>query len=108
MVTVRFWRTHGNGIVGFSAKGHAEQGKYGKDVVCAGISALLLTTALGLTEVVKIKPGYFYAENGELEFLLPEEATKPQKHDAGILLNTLLAGLRAIQKKHRGSLKIYE
>ena len=108
MVTVHFWRNKNKSIIGFSAKGHAGWGKYGKDVVCAGISALLLTTVLGFTDVIKLKPDHFDAKNGKLELLLPEEATESQKHDAKVLLNTLLTGLRAIQKEHHGSLRIYE
>lgn len=108
MVTVHIWRHKNKKIAGFCAKGHAGWGKYGSDIACAGISALLLTTILGLTDIIKIKPARFYAENGILEFSLPDNITVSKKHDAEILFNTLLAGLHAIQNEYHGSLKIYE
>lgn len=108
MVAIYVWRNKNKKIIGFCAKGHAGWGTHGSDIACAGISALLLTTILGLTDVIKVKPARFYTENGILEFLLPDDITAPKEHDAEILLNTLLAGLHAIQNEYRGSIRIYE
>ena len=39
--------------VGFELTGHADQGAYGEDIVCAGISAITQTALLGITDVLK-------------------------------------------------------
>jgi uncharacterized protein YsxB (DUF464 family) len=42
-------------IVGFSCSGHAEYAEKGADVICAGISALTMSTVLALQKLTKLK-----------------------------------------------------
>ena len=53
MVRVTVFRERGT-PVGFELTGHADQGAYGEDVVCAGISAITETALLGITDVLKL------------------------------------------------------
>lgn len=107
MVTVWVLRNAQKEPVGFRAKGHAGWGEYGKDIACAGISALLLTTVLGLLEVVKLKVDYYQTKEGELFCRLPGSCPSKKRQEASILMNTLLCGLRAIQKEYPGSIRMY-
>ena len=83
-----------NSIVEVSASGHTGYGEQGEDVVCAGVSTLIQSALLGLLQVVGINVKYTVdEEQGSLRFTLPNNLTREERHDADIVLNTVLAGL---------------
>lgn len=58
-------------FVSFEVSGHAFAGEYGQDIVCAGVSAVVLSTVNNLTRMASIEPlieadeengGYLYVE----------------------------------------------
>ncbi|MCM1194683.1 MAG: ribosomal-processing cysteine protease Prp [Corallococcus sp.] len=84
-----------NSIVEVTASGHTGYGEAGEDIVCAGVSTLLQASLLGLLQVAKINVKYTVnEENGSLRFTLPSEMTEEERHDADVILNTLLCGLQ--------------
>lgn len=84
-----------NSIVEVQASGHTGYGEQGEDIVCAGISTLLQASLLGLLQVAKINVKYnIEMETGKLKFTLPSNLTDEERHDADVILNTLLAGLQ--------------
>ncbi len=83
-----------NSIVEVSASGHTGYGEQGEDIVCAGVSTLIQSALLGLLQVVGINVKYTVnEEQGSLRFTLPDNLTREERHDADIVLNTMLAGL---------------
>ena len=83
-----------NSIVEVSASGHTGYGEAGEDIVCAGVSTLIQSALLGLLQVVGINVKYTVdEEQGSLRFTLPNNLTREERHDADIVLNTMLAGL---------------
>jgi len=56
MVQIKVER--GSGKIHIKSDGHANYAKHGSDIVCAGISAILETTVLGLTELAIAYPDY--------------------------------------------------
>ena len=83
-----------NSIVEVSASGHTGYGEQGEDIVCAGVSTLIQSALLGLLQVVGINVKYTVnEEQGSLRFTLPDNLTRDERHDADIVLNTMLAGL---------------
>ncbi len=86
---------NGNSIVEVTASGHTGFGEAGEDIVCAGISTLLQASLLGLLQVVGINVKYTVnEETGSLRFTLPKNLTEAERHDADVVLNTLLCGLQ--------------
>mgnify|MGYP000757915679 FL=1 len=84
-----------NSIVEVSASGHTGYGEAGEDIVCAGVSTLIQSALLGLLQVVGINVKYSVDEQqGSLRFTLPSGLTREERHDADIVLNTMLAGLQ--------------
>lgn len=84
-----------NSVVEVEASGHTGYGEAGEDIVCAGISTLLQASLLGLLQVAKINVKYrIDTETGKLKFTLPQNLTEQERHDADVILNTLLAGLQ--------------
>ena len=84
-----------NSIVEVNAIGHTGYGESGEDIVCAGVSTLLQSALLGLLQVVGINVNYTVdEEKGALRFILPNNLTASERHDADIVLNTMLCGLQ--------------
>ena len=84
-----------NSIVEVTASGHTGFGESGEDIVCAGVSTLIQTALLGLLQVAKINVKFKVdEEQGSLRFTLPERLTAEERHDADVILNTMLAGLK--------------
>jgi uncharacterized protein len=53
VLEVTFFRGARDRVSGFSAHGHAEFDTYGKDIVCAAVSAILQAARVGLTEYAR-------------------------------------------------------
>ena len=87
-------------FTGFSVKGHSGYAEEGSDIVCAGISALVITTENALCQILKLSPTERGGEDGFLEVLLPEKMTDAQLHDAQLLMNTLHIGLENIAQAY--------
>ena len=78
-------------------KGHAMYDDFGKDIVCAAVSALSISTVNGLEQVVHTKP-HLKQDNANGGFL--EVTELDLGHDSQILLRTLLNGLCDIQESY--------
>ncbi len=87
-------------ITGFSIKGHSGYAEAGSDIVCAGISALVITTENALCKLVKLSPAESGGEDGFVEVMLPEKMTDAQMHDAQLLLSALHLGLENIAQDY--------
>ncbi|MCM1290075.1 MAG: ribosomal-processing cysteine protease Prp [Corallococcus sp.] len=86
---------NGNSIVEVNASGHTGFGESGEDVVCAGVSTLIQSALLGLLQVVGINVKFTVdEEKGSLRFTLPQNLTEAERHDADVVLNTMLCGLQ--------------
>ena len=61
-------------IMGVSVKGHSGYAEEGSDIVCAGISTLLITIDQALCSLVGLSPIEHGGEDGFAEVLLPPES----------------------------------
>ncbi|HBQ94181.1 MAG: ribosomal-processing cysteine protease Prp [Firmicutes bacterium] len=89
MIKAHITRTHAGIIQDITITGHAGQGPYGFDIVCAAVSALSETLVLGLTHVAPVAMDY-HLDEGNLTMALkelPSERTEA-------LLETFCLGLR--------------
>lgn len=103
MITVTVTRENG-APVGFSVSGHANMGEYGEDLVCAAVSAVVQTAILGITEVCHIPAGVSI-EDGRTRCILSKDATGDAIQRAGIVFDTMIAGLRSVQASYPKTLK---
>ena len=87
-------------ITGFSIKGHSGYAEEGSDIVCAGISALVITTENALCQLLQLSPIERGGEDGFLEVMLPAGMTDLQMHDAQLLLSALHIGLENIAQAY--------
>ncbi len=88
-------------IVEVVADGHTGYGEAGEDIVCAGVSTLLQSALLGLLQVVQINVKFSVNEQtGSLRFTLPQNLTAQERHDADVVLNTMLCGLKDLYTEY--------
>lgn len=102
MLQITINRNRNNQIKCFEAKGHCNFGEKGKDVVCSGASTLLQVAIYGLDKFCTIPPQAIISE-GNLACVLSEINKESQ-----VILETMLIGLREIEKYYPNCLKIEE
>ena len=105
--TVSFFRRPDGALMGYRAQGHTGYAEAGEDIVCAAVSALTQTTLNGLQNVLKA-PVMFEIDDEAaiLEARLTPQATEAQVQAAQLLLETLLEGLRAIERSYPRNVRI--
>jgi len=96
--------TEGGTPVGFRLAGHADQGAYGEDIVCAGISAITQTALLGITDVLKLDAAAAQ-KDGYLSCELSRDTSPEDMGRAAIVFNTMIAGLTSLKEAYPKSLK---
>ena len=93
-------------IVGFESGGHSGYAEYGSDIVCSAISSILLTTVLGLKNVVKAGVNISRDDNkGYLKVILKENDNNKIKNTQ-IVFDTMLLGLKEVEKSYKKYLKL--
>ena len=79
--------------MGFVCSGHAGYGEYGQDIVCAGVSALVLTIANSLEAYT---PDRIRTETGEEDGRIACRLEAPASEKAALLFDTLVLGCQSI------------
>jgi len=72
-------------VTGFHITGHAGAGEYGQDIVCAGVSAIVLTALGSLQEMFNIEDFDGVDsddEGGDVSFRLPRKFWQSEPDDA--------------------------
>ena len=89
----RIKNEHGENI-GFRCLGHAGFAKYGKDIVCAAVSGLVLNTINSIEAFTEDKFSCAQEEkSGLVEFVIVSEVSK----EASLLMDSLFLGLKGIE-----------
>ena len=102
MINITIYQRQKDVYDGFRMEGHARYAKYGKDIVCAGVSALVINTINSIEQ---------YTEDSFESSVDPETGTvlfkikdMPVGSSSELLLKSLVLGLNGIQdeygKKH--------
>lgn len=103
MITVTMYLGAGGFCKGFTIKGHADSyvGDSQYDLVCAAVSAVTLTCALGLRNILG-KQGTYDSENGFMNVNIADKADEQSE----LLVKTMLQGLKMIQGKYPDTIKL--
>ena len=93
MTNVTITKKNGH-ITKVECDGHTGYGVEGEDIVCAALSSVVQTAALGLMSVVGIDVGLVREdERGYLKFQIPEGLDETQTIQCDAILNTMLCGI---------------
>ncbi len=97
MIQISFKYDGGNNIVGFQCLGHANSAPYGRDIVCAAVSALTINTINSIN--VFASDPYACKTDEKLGYILFELEETPTA-SAKLLLKSLRLGLEDIEKNN--------
>ena len=91
----------GKSIVKVTCDGHTNYGEKGEDIVCAALSSIVQTAALGMLGVAGAnitinrddKKGFF-------EIIIPEGLSESVSHDVQIIFATMMCGLSDLHSQY--------
>lgn len=87
-------RKRNNKIFEVECDGHTNYGENGEDIVCASLSSVVQTAALGLLMIVMVEVEMQRDDElGYLKFTLPENLDETQEIQACAILDTMLCGI---------------
>jgi len=108
-ILVVFRQNAAGALLGFQVSGHADYAQWGNDIVCAAVSALAQTTALGLQQAVGLGERlHLETRPGFLDCRLPQGLARDEKEKAALLLQTLRAGLLAVAESYAGYVQVQD
>lgn len=94
-------------IWGFKARGHAGYARKGKDIYCAGVSAITGTALIGLQKHLAQEPLY-ETKDGWLDCQLPVSISEEDIIKAQLILTTMEAGLISLQDAYPQYIKVIQ
>ena len=96
MIHVTIFQNKYKECVGFQTEGHAEYADPGQDIVCAAVSALIITTVNSLDEFTEEK-----VEVGEDDgYVSIHFKTNPNTERGKLLMDSLILGLTEIEHSY--------
>lgn len=95
MIRVTF-QTRQAQLIGFEMSGHAGFDEYGKDIVCAAVSALAINTVNAIEALLHEPFDCKVEEDGFLHFIMKSKPTEMST----LLLNTLELGVTGIENQY--------
>lgn len=96
MITVTVFRDN-KCFTGFELNGHAGFAGYGKDIVCAAVSVLVINTINSLEQFTDQK---FEVQSDETTGFIRCSLQAPCSGNAELLINSMLLGLKDIRKQY--------
>lgn len=107
MTNVQVRRAPDGSVLEIRVKGHAGYADHGEDIVCAGISALVETTLIGLKKVAG-HPHEGKAVSGSAVIKLKPGGTPESYMKAQAILETTVLGLQDIAKDYHQYVRVTE
>lgn len=108
MVKVEIVRSFANGeIISYVSEGHANYDGHGKDIVCAGVSAVTFGTVNSIEALLEIVPEHTIYE-GFLKVDIPERIEPKTFEQVQLLLESMVVILKSIQESYSEFLTIKE
>ena len=97
MIRVTVRKNEEGQIKGFSCEGHALYDDAGKDVVCAAVSMLAINTVNAIEQFTE---DAFKLEADEKKGNIVLIFTEEVSHDANLLIDTMLLGIKETEKEY--------
>lgn len=97
MTRIQVFQNHKQQYVAFSCLGHSGYAEAGTDIVCAGISALVINTINALEALTTEE---FDTEQDADTGLIKVTFRSPAEHDAKLLIDAMILGLQGIRNNY--------
>ncbi|OUM97096.1 MAG: ribosomal protein [Paenibacillaceae bacterium ZCTH02-B3] len=99
MITVRIWRDPDGRVARFTVSGHAYYDEPGRDIVCAGVSAVAIGAVNAVERLAGLKLRTEMRE-GFLDASVPPEGDGARRERAQLLLEGMLVALESIAESY--------
>ena len=103
MITVVFYMRDGR-YCGFHSSGHAGYADKGKDIVCAGVSALVINCANSIEKLTKDRADIEHAADGSVFCMVKA----PVSTESELLLRSLRMGVTGIYEQYRKYIRLVD
>ena len=107
MIEILIVRDQMGHITEFTITGHAGYDDLGKDIVCAGVSAISGAAIIGMERLLEIEPS-IKVEKGYLKCILPDNISEGNAEGARIIVETMALGLKDISDKYKKFVKVLD
>ena len=97
MTTVTIIQSKDGEYKGFVCAGHAGYANAGEDVVCAGVSALVINT---INSIGNLTEEAFSVDTDEESGQIVFRLEKPSEHDSFLLIQSMTLGLQEIMNQY--------
>ena len=97
MICVTVVQTKDKQIRAFQVAGHAGYAESGQDIVCSAVSALTITTINSLEAFTSQS---FEIDQDEEDGVITVNFLEDLEHDAALLMNSLILGLKSIENEY--------
>jgi len=97
MIKITIFKNHDEQYMGFDCVGHAGYAPAGEDIICAGVSSLVINTVNSMAYFTDAK---FTTDSNEDTGKLIVKLNKPADHDTNLLIKSLVLGLQGIQNNY--------
>lgn len=94
-------------IQAFAISGHAEFAEHGKDIVCAGVSAVSVGTVNAAEAVLGVHL-HTSMQSGNLEVRVPEGLEPKAQEQLQVILESMVVMLDSIQQSYGKYIKIQQ
>jgi len=109
MIVISIKRDKNGTIKEFVIDGHAGFDKPGKDIVCAGVSAVSGTAIIGLERLLDINPVITIdSEKGYLKCSIPDDIIEAKAEKVQVILETMALGIRDISEKYNKFIRLLD
>ena len=99
MIKVTVVRSTEGRIGGFFVNGHANFGEHGKDIVCAGVSAIAYTAVGALNNIAGV--GSYQEDDGQMVCSIPDKLKRDIDIKAQVILESAVIGFRQIENAYK-------
>ena len=96
MITITIFQNH-DGVTGFRCIGHSGYAEAGSDIICAGVSSLVINT---INSIDAFTDSTFQIETEEESGLIDFRLEQKADHDTGLLIQSMILGLQGIQSDY--------
>lgn len=107
MIKVNLYYNNMDNLWKFDVSGHAGYANHGQDIVCAGVSMIVINT---INSIETFTNGQIVIENDEdlglIKCLCLNVKNNEEPKDVILLLNSMVLGLESIQNEYKEHIKI--
>jgi uncharacterized protein YsxB (DUF464 family) len=106
MITVHVKRRSDETIKEITISGHAGSDEYGRDLVCAAVSAISLGTVNAIELLLKVELPARQGESGFLSVSVPDDYSPELADKVQLLLEGMIASLYSVAVSHDNYVRV--